>query len=278
VQCIVQLLAGCLDPPVGEFGQLERISDAVDHRLDYPPATEAHDIGDHRVEFDVGLFESLLNPLDMAGLLARQLLAGTQQRPQLLDLLFRNEAGPDQPATHEIGDPHGIVHVGLAAGDILDVRRIGHDQLERPLAQDIPHRFPIDPGRFHRHLGTPALRQPAQQRLKTGCRRVECPALPGCLAANHYPYAGDDRLLVHIETGNALMHHVHCLPLSHLRCRRGDLSWMNSRKRAPGAAVPPLGFSGGVRGTRVKLVNGLFRTKGKPTSVPTAMTKLARKS
>jgi hypothetical protein len=38
---------------------------------------------------------------------------------------------------------------------------------------------------------------------------------------------------------------------------------MNSRKRAPGAAVPPLGFSGGVRGTRVKLVNGLFRTKEK---------------
>jgi hypothetical protein len=91
VQCIVQLLAGCLDPPVGEFGQLERISDVVDHRLDYSPATEAHDIGDHRVEFDVGLLQRLLNPPDMAGLLARQLLAGTQQRPQLLDLLFRTK-------------------------------------------------------------------------------------------------------------------------------------------------------------------------------------------
>jgi len=45
---------------------------------------------------------------------------------------------------------------------------------------------------------------------------------------------------------------------------------MNSRKRAPAAAGPPLGFSGGVRGTRVKLKNGLFRTKKRPTSVPAA--------
>jgi hypothetical protein len=35
------------------------------------------------------LVQRLLNPLDVAGLLACKLLAGTQQRPQLLDLLFR---------------------------------------------------------------------------------------------------------------------------------------------------------------------------------------------
>jgi hypothetical protein len=142
-------------------------------------------------------------------LLARQLLAGAQQRAQFLDLLFRNKARLDQPATQQIGDPHGVVHVRLAAGNVLDVRRIGQYQFERAVAQDIPHRLPIDPGRFHRHLGTPALGQPAQQRLETGRRRVERPALPSCLAAGHDPDAGDNRLLVHIKTGNPLMYHIH---------------------------------------------------------------------
>jgi hypothetical protein len=46
--------------------------------------------------------------------------------------------------------------------------------------------------------------------------------------------------------------------------RHGDPSRMNSRKPAPRAALPPLGFSGGVQGTR-----GLFHMEG-PASVPTA--------
>jgi hypothetical protein len=61
-------------------------------------------------------------------------------------------------------------------------------------------------------MGTPALRQPRQQTQKTERRRVECPALPVCLAAGHDPYAGDERLLVHVKTGNPLMDHVHRFP------------------------------------------------------------------
>jgi hypothetical protein len=45
---------------------------------------------------------------------------------------------------------------------------------------------------------------------------------------------------------------------------------MKSNKRAPGTAMPSLGLSGDVRGTRLKLVNGLFRTKESPTSLPAA--------
>jgi hypothetical protein len=85
------------------------------HCLDHPPAADAHDVADHRVELDVGFFEGLLNPLDVPGLLARQLLAGAQQRAQFLHLLLGNEARLDQPATHQIGDPHGVIHVRLAA-------------------------------------------------------------------------------------------------------------------------------------------------------------------
>src|SRR6516162_9082025 len=67
-----------LEPPVGQFSQPERALDARDHRLDHPPAAHAEDIADDRVQLDVGFFERFLNPLDMAGLLAGQLLAGAQ--------------------------------------------------------------------------------------------------------------------------------------------------------------------------------------------------------
>jgi hypothetical protein len=37
---------------------------------------------------------------------------------------------------------------------------------------------------------------------------------PICFAAGHDPYAGDDRLLVHIKTGDPIMYHIHRFPLS----------------------------------------------------------------
>ena len=80
MQRIVQLLGRRLDPGVGQRRQPARIAYARNHRLDDPPAAGAHDVGEHRVQFDVGLCERLLNPLDMPCLLAPQLLAGAQQR------------------------------------------------------------------------------------------------------------------------------------------------------------------------------------------------------
>ena len=51
----------------------------------------------------------------------------------------------------KIGNPHGVVDVGLAAGDVLDVLGIGQDQFEAAL-QNVPDRPPVDTGRFHREM------------------------------------------------------------------------------------------------------------------------------
>ena len=97
----------------------------------------------------------------MACLLSRQLLAGPQQGPQFLECLVRDKAAADQAARHQIGDPGGVVDVGppgqvpegmLAAGDIFDVRGIRNQQLEVAVAQDVPHRLPVNPGRLHCHM------------------------------------------------------------------------------------------------------------------------------
>jgi hypothetical protein len=97
----------------------------------------------------------------------------------------------------------------LAAGHVLDVRRVGHDQLECAIAQDVPHRLPVDPGRLHRHMRAARCRQPVQQRFEAGRRCLERPALAADLAIRHDAHAGDDHRLVDVEAGNPLMHDFH---------------------------------------------------------------------
>jgi hypothetical protein len=76
-------------------------------------------------------------------------------------------------------------------------------------AQDLPDRCPIDPGRFHRDMRAPALRQPRQQRQQPVCRGREGPALPRHLTAGHQPHTGDDGLFVDVKAGNPFVHDLH---------------------------------------------------------------------
>ena len=87
VQRIVELFGRGFDPPVSQLRQLPGIAHTRNHRLDHPPPGQPHDLADHQIEFDVGLFERLLHPLYMPRLFAAQLLARAHQRAQFLELL-----------------------------------------------------------------------------------------------------------------------------------------------------------------------------------------------
>jgi hypothetical protein len=89
------------------------------------------------------------------------------------------------------------------------VRGIRHQQLEGAVAQDVPHRLPVNPGRLHCHVAASRSRQPGQQVLKSRRRGVERAALAADPGVHHDPHAGDDRLLVHIKAGYTLMNDVH---------------------------------------------------------------------
>jgi len=60
----------------------------------------------------------------------------------------RHEARTDQSVCQQVGNPGRIVHVGLAARHVLDVRRIGEHQL-KVFFQNVPNRLPINARRFH---------------------------------------------------------------------------------------------------------------------------------
>jgi hypothetical protein len=113
------------DPAVGQGRQSAGVGFAGDQRFDHPTTGQTHDVGDDRVELDVGVLQRLLQALDVAAALAHQLLAGAQQAAHLLGLLVRHETAPDQAVREKVGQPAGVVHVGLASRHVFDMRGVG---------------------------------------------------------------------------------------------------------------------------------------------------------
>jgi hypothetical protein len=142
-----------------------------------------------------------LQALDMPAALAHQLLADAQQVAQLLGLRVRHKTALDQAVCQQIGQPSGIVHVGLAPRHIFDMRGVRQHQRKIAVAQDVPHRLPVDAGRLHRQLRAALVGEPFRQRQQFFRGRLEGPhrVLDG--AVRHLPHAGHDRVLVHVEAG-----------------------------------------------------------------------------
>jgi len=129
-QSFTQLCRGRLQAAIGEAGKFGGIGLAGNHRLDHRPAALAHHVGDHRIQFDVGVLQRFLHALDVARRLTHQLLARAQQSAQLLRLGIGYEARANETVRQQVGVPFGVADVGLAARHILDMRRVRQHQLE----------------------------------------------------------------------------------------------------------------------------------------------------
>jgi hypothetical protein len=73
----------------------------------------------------------------------------------------------------QFGEPLGVEHVALAAGQDLHVVRVDQPQLERALIQDVPDRFPVRAGRLHRDVGDALVAEPVAQLLERAGERRE---------------------------------------------------------------------------------------------------------
>jgi hypothetical protein len=169
----------------------------------------------------------------------------------------------------KIGQPGGVVHIGLAPRHVLDVRRVRQHQGEIAVAQDMPHWLPVNAGRLHRDVGAFLGGEPVRQRqqFRGGC--LEGAHLAPARAVDDVSHGGHDCVLVHVEAGAMRIQNFH-LP----SCRSAPPGMgrrpKNSRNRAP----EPLPAHGALRGAlafRVRLTDGLSRTIERPTSVPVAL-------
>ena len=173
------------------------------------PKTSVEDIRRHTRQLDVGC----LQQLERAIALARQGLGKgapmAHEITQLTDLERRHETRPDQAVAHQVGDPFGILHVGLAPRHRLDVVGIGDDQGEMPF-QDRVDRLPVDPGALHADVGHPQLPQPVAQGLEVGGHGAEVSDLLARLLARAADEnTGDDAGLVDIQASGTFNEHVH---------------------------------------------------------------------
>ena len=111
---------------------------------------------------------------------------------------------PDQ-----IGDPLGVLHIGLAARHVTDMPGVADDQLETPLEDSID-RAPVNAGALHPDVRHPKLLQPVPQRLQIARHRPEGPdLLARPLARGADQDAGDDRLLMHVQSATPLNDDLH---------------------------------------------------------------------
>ena len=72
----------------------------------------------------------LLDPVGHRRPVGDQLGPLPRQVAQLADRRGRHEAGREQAVLQQLGDPLGVLDVGLAARDLLDVVGVDQDQLE----------------------------------------------------------------------------------------------------------------------------------------------------
>jgi hypothetical protein len=135
----------------GEIGEDVGVGRSRDERVEHRAARRAEDVGGDAVQFDVGVFQRLVQPVGLALALGDLRLAIARQRPQLTLGFGRHEAGSQQPGLHELGQPLRVRDVGLAARDLLDVARVAQRQL-KVFFQDVPDRLPVGAGGLHRHM------------------------------------------------------------------------------------------------------------------------------
>ena len=93
----------------------------------------------------VGAGGAALDPADV------ECCSCTCQVSQLLDRGWRHKARPDQAMRQKVGDPHCVVDVTLAAGNIADMSSIREHKLE-PTLQHVPDRLLVDARSLHRHV------------------------------------------------------------------------------------------------------------------------------
>src|ERR671930_200215 len=193
---------------VGEVGESLGIGLAGDEGVEEAAAGHAEDIGEHAGELEIGELERFLDAQGMAGLFADQLRPSTSEVAQLLQRRLGDETAADEAVGEEVGDPGGVVDVGLAPRDVADVHGVGEDEFEAA-RQHVPDRLPVHPCGFHGDVGTPVGGEPIAQGEQLSGGGSEGLHLPGDLGPGPDAGAGDDAVLVHIQSGALGMNHVH---------------------------------------------------------------------
>ncbi len=246
---------------IGEaFGILFPSNDRLDHRASAHP----HHVADDAGELQVGVFEDFLDAQRVLRTFPNQLLPGPRQIAQFVNGRRRHEAAPNQAMGQQIPNPHRVVDVGLSTRHAADLQRVGQDEFKLAV-QHVPDRLPIDARRLHGDMGAALCREPVGEGQQILGGRAECAHFLvhrriGCDAC-----AGDDGLLVDVESGTPGIQNLHRDLLSvsarspHDRSLENVLSGLRPVATVWGARGAPGPTDIRAQGTTEKPTSGLTR-------------------
>ena len=157
----------------------------------------------------LAVFKELQQPVAFGRLALHQFTAVAQQLAQLPQRPGRHEALGDQAVSNQIGDPLGILHIGLAPRHVADVPGVADDQLEMPL-EDGVDRAPVDARALHPDVRHSRFPQPVPQRFEVARHGAKRPHLLVRLRPRRADQkARHERLLMHVQTTTSLDDRLH---------------------------------------------------------------------
>lgn len=121
--------------------------------------TLSEGIGNHAAQLDVRDGQAVLETVLLAGHEVCELETVAREVPKLPDRQRGHEASRDQVMLEEVGNPFGVLLVGLLAPDGLDIFGVGKDNLAGRL-QDVEHRDPVFPRGLHADIFALILHEP----------------------------------------------------------------------------------------------------------------------
>ena len=144
----------------------------------------------------------------------------------------------------QLGQPRGVVNVGLAPRHIFDVAGIGQHQFELAVGENMPDRLPVDAGGLHDDMRTTFRCKPIGEgyQFLGGCLERLNPGHH--LAVPQVTNAGHHRLLVNIETSAMRMQKFH-------RSSSAPLAWSPDRRNLESVlrgGKPPVATIRGAQG------------------------------
>lgn len=100
-------------------------------------------------------------------------------------------------------DPLTVLHIALAAGDVLDVAGVDQADFQAARFQQFKDRDPVHPGAFHCHRGNAAGGQPIGQGLQVGGEGAKGPHGWGLGSGRH---RRPNLVLANVQAGRVGVH------------------------------------------------------------------------
>src|SRR3954469_482746 len=110
-ECLCQQCAFAPHPGQGEISQCLRVAFPADQRFQHRPGRLTGQVRHHRRQLHPGVFQQLLQALDLPGAFPDDLGAVAVQIPQLPDRFRRHEPGPDQAVLDQLRDPLAVLDI-----------------------------------------------------------------------------------------------------------------------------------------------------------------------